>query len=233
MKIQCFHSSSKGNLYGVSDGTTQIMIDCGVEFQEIRKCFNFSISALAGCLITHEHGDHAKSWDKVARYTPVYMLKETAESLKATGYNVKVYTPKQAFKLGTFLVVAIPAVHDVPCCSFLIRSIITNEVVLFATDTAYITHKVYNVNYAMIECNYQLEILNKAVDSGHLDASARNRIVASHLGLDTALNILKGINPATLQEIHILHLSSRNSNPTEIKKIVERELGKPVYVAKE
>lgn len=233
MKIQCFHSSSAGNLYSVSDGKTQIMIECGVEFKEIQKCFNFNLSALAGCLITHSHSDHSKSWKHVAKYTDVFMLKETAQELKASGYRVKHYTPYKSLKLGTFLIVPFDGEHDVPCCCFLIRSMETNEMLLFATDTAYLHAETKNLNfhYAMIECNYQLERLNEDVDKGILEPSARSRIVGAHLGLNTALEVLKGINPNTLKEVYALHLSSRHADEKEVRQTIEQAIGKPVYVA--
>ena len=234
MKIQCFHSSSAGNLYSVSDGTTQIMIECGVEFKEIQKCFNFNLSALAGCLITHSHSDHSKSWKHVAKYTDVYMLEETAEELKAFGYRIKRLsssTTTPSFDLGTLKIKPLPANHDVPCCSFLINSYVTKEQLWFITDTAYVGYGAYNTHYAMIECNYQLERLNEDVDKGLLEPSARNRIVGSHLGLNTAVEILKGINPNTLKEVYALHLSSRHADEKEVKQTIEREIGKPVFVA--
>ena len=233
MKIQCFHSSSLGNLYSVSDGQSRIMIECGVEFKEIKKCFEFSLSALEGCLVTHQHGDHAKSWKDVARYTPVYMLQDTAKALKASGYNLKHYTPMEVFNLGTFTVLPIPAVHDVPCCSFIIRSKATDEVLLFATDTAYLRNITTVAHYAMVECNYQREIINEAADSGKLEPAARNRIMASHMEFRTTLEILKQINPKALKEIYILHLSNRHADAEKIKKTIEQELGKPVTIAEE
>jgi phosphoribosyl 1,2-cyclic phosphodiesterase len=233
MKIQCFHSSSEGNLYSISDGKTRIMLECGVDFKEIQKCFDFKLSEVAACLITHEHGDHAKSWEKVSKYTPVYMRKETAEALGAKGYNIKHYTPNEPFIIGDFNITPYSAWHDVPCCYFIIHNIATRERLIFATDTAFIPCAPYHANYAMIECNYQREILNESVDRGRLNNIARNRIVRSHFGLDKVVELLKGINPATLQEIHILHLSGRHTDAAIVKKTIEEAVGKPVYIAKE
>ena len=231
LKIQCFHSSSNGNLYGISDGETTIMLECGVDFKEIQRCFDFKLSEVAGCLITHEHFDHAKSWEKVSQYMPVYMLKDTAEALGAKGYNIKHYTPHEAFVVGTFKVIPVAAIHDVPCCYFVIYSTETKEQVLFATDTAYLPKSAYNTNYALIECNYQLEIINEAVDRGHLNNIGRNRIIRSHMGLDTTVSILQSLNPATLKEIYILHLSGRNADESHVKKTIEEAVGKPVHIA--
>lgn len=232
MKIQCFHSSSAGNLYSVSDGETEIMIECGVEFKEIQKCFKFNISSLGGAITTHCHFDHAKSWRDVSKYIPVYMLKETADELGANGYNIKAISFLNTFHIGTFYVLPIPAVHDVPCCSYLIRSMVTDETLLFATDTAYMKYAISKVNYAMVECNYQQKYINESVESGGLDASFRKRIMSTHSELETTVRFLKGLDQKCLKEIYVLHLSKRHTDANEIKERIQRETGKPVFIAK-
>lgn len=231
LKIQCFHSSSRGNLYGISDGKTTLMLECGVDFKDIQKSFDFKLATVEACLVTHEHKDHAKSWEKVAQYMPVYMLKETAGALGAKGYNIKHYTPHEALKLGDFTILPLPASHDAPCCAFDIYNAETRERVLFATDTSILKEYPRNVSYALIECNYQLEIINEAVDRGHLNNVGRNRIIRAHMGLDTTAKILQSLNPATLKEIYILHLSGRHNDAAYVKKTIEQAVGKPVHIA--
>ncbi|HFL1025859.1 MBL fold metallo-hydrolase [Listeria monocytogenes] len=51
-------SGSKGNAYVISSGRSQLLIECGINFDKIRKALNFDLSAVEGCLISHEHGDH-------------------------------------------------------------------------------------------------------------------------------------------------------------------------------
>lgn len=231
LKIKCFHSSSRGNLYSISDGYTTIMLECGVDFKTIQKCFDFKLSEVAACLITHEHKDHAKSWEKVAKYMPVYMLKDTAEALEAKGYNIKHYTPHEAFNVGAFKILPATAIHDAPCFYFVIYNTETKEQVLFATDTSQIPKIAYNTHYALIECNYQLDLINEEVDRGRLNNAGRNRIIRSHMGLDTTVKILQGLNPTTLKEIYILHLSGRHADEAHVKKTIEEAVGKPVIIA--
>lgn len=233
MKIKCFHSSSKGNLYSISDGVTEIMIECGVSFKEIQKCFKHRLSRLGCCLITHEHGDHSRSWEKVMRYTPVYMLPETAEALGAKGYNLAFYTPDVRLNIGTFNILPIKAAHDVPCCYFIIKSKATGEKLLFATDTAYLPIIDRNVHYAMIECNYTLESLNREVDMGRLHPAMRNRIIKSHMGWQTTEDIIRSLNLNLLKEIHILHLSNRHGDAEKIFENVISITGTLVYIADE
>jgi hypothetical protein len=161
------------------------------------------------------------------------MLKETAEALKASGYNVNHYAPLKVFELGSFVILPIPANHDVPCSSFLLRSRNTGETLLFATDTAYLRHKIPNINYAMIECNYELYRLNESADRGKIDIGARDRILSSHMELNTTIGILNNINQDLLKEIYILHLSGRHADAKTVKQTIERKFGKPVYIAGE
>ncbi|WP_444705619.1 hypothetical protein, partial [Mariniphaga sediminis] len=60
MKLKILGSSSKGNCYLLIDATGQTLaIEAGVRFSDVQKAINFQTSNLVGCLVTHEHGDHA------------------------------------------------------------------------------------------------------------------------------------------------------------------------------
>jgi len=54
-------SSSAGNLYTVTDGTSMIMLESGVRITKIRQALNHKLSIIEACLVTHSHGDHAKA----------------------------------------------------------------------------------------------------------------------------------------------------------------------------
>lgn len=60
IEIEAISSSSKGNCYRVTDGKTPLLLECGITFKEMQRAFDFDMS-FAGCLITHEHGDHCKA----------------------------------------------------------------------------------------------------------------------------------------------------------------------------
>lgn len=61
MDIQVLASSSKGNCYRVSNGSTPLLLECGIRFKEIQQKLNFRLSEIAGCLVSHEHQDHCKA----------------------------------------------------------------------------------------------------------------------------------------------------------------------------
>lgn len=64
MIINSFASSSKGNCYLISDGTTKLLIECGISIDKIRK---FTKMDFLACLVTHEHKDHCSSLIKFAK----------------------------------------------------------------------------------------------------------------------------------------------------------------------
>ena len=55
MDIQVFASGSTGNCYKVSDGTTSIMLECGIPIKRIKKGCDYKIHEIAACLISHGH----------------------------------------------------------------------------------------------------------------------------------------------------------------------------------
>lgn len=115
--------------------------------------------------------------------------------------------------------------HDVPCIGFLIYSVVTNEKLLFATDTYMIKYAFHGLDYIMIEANYDVNLVE--------DDALKNRLFKSHMGIDTTINYLKSIDLSNVKQIYLLHLSSRHSNEADFKKRVQAATGKPVVVCEE
>lgn len=55
MQVDIYGSSSKGNSYRISDGKTNILLDCGLPFKTIQEKSGFAICDIHACLISHEH----------------------------------------------------------------------------------------------------------------------------------------------------------------------------------
>ena len=81
MTFTSLASSSHGNCYVVSDGETAILLECGISFRRIKKGLGFDLSAIRGCLVSHEHKDHAKSvMDMIKSGVEVFASEGTARS---------------------------------------------------------------------------------------------------------------------------------------------------------
>ena len=121
-------------------------------------------------------------------------------------------------------------VHD---CAGSLGFLIQNQSgdkVMFATDTSYIKYRFNGITSLMIECNFCDEILAKNVEAGHIHPAMAKRIRDSHMSIDRVLDLLKANDLSCLREIHLMHLSSDNSNEDEFKQRVQAATGVPVYV---
>jgi len=83
----------------------------------------------------------------------------------------------------------------------------------------------------MIECNYSKKILDENIAAGRVPAAQKNRIIKSHMSLKTVKDMLRANDLSQVKEIHLLHLSDRNSSAKLFKKEIQELTGKPVYIA--
>lgn len=228
MKIIPIASSSKGNAYLISDGQTTILIECGISYNELKKKSDFIVpSGIDACLVSHSHSDHAKSVKHLLRYgVRVIASQATFDELGIKGHhNAKSVRNKQFVTVGTFEIMFLEMFHDVPCIGFFIRSCVTKERLLFATDTYMIKYAINGLNYIMIEANYDIDLVESD--------SQRKRLVNSHMSIETAIEYLNSIDLTNIKEIYLLHLSARHSNEMDFKRRVMEATGKPVIICQE
>ena len=82
MNFESLASSSAGNAYIVSDKETRILVECGVPYRRLQRLTGFDTSSFAGCILSHEHGDHAKCHaDLIKNGVSVYATEGTARFL--------------------------------------------------------------------------------------------------------------------------------------------------------
>lgn len=215
----------------VDDGSSRLLLECGISFKDIQKSLNFETSKLAGVLVTHEHRDHCKGLDSVLkRGLNVYMSKGTKEALAMEHHRIKTVESKKQFEVGSWTALPFDVQHDVSePLGFLLQSE-SGEKLLFATDTYYIKYKFTGVNYLMIECNYDQETLNRNVLNGYVHPAMRKRVMKSHFSLENLLEFFKANDLSKVQEIWLLHLSDGNSNEERIRTEVARATGKMIFI---
>lgn len=231
MEIKVIASSSKGNCYLLDDGKTQILIEAGITFNKLIRKVN--ISNISGVLVTHEHQDHAKAVsDLIRRGKRVYSAKETFSALGIEKNGLaKPIVEYQLQMIKTFAIIPFPTQHDAAKpLGFLIKSLVTNEVVLFATDTYYVKNKFEGLNYIMIECNYANDILEKR---DNISKKQKDRLYKSHFELENVKEFLRNQDLSQVKEIYLMHLSSGNSDEERFKREIQELTGIPVYVCQE
>lgn len=231
IEITAFGSSSKGNAYRVTDGVTPLLLECGIKYREIQKGFNFQMSSIAGCLISHEHGDHSKSIKDVLKAgIDVYTSEGTAKALNINHYRLRHIRAKEQFHIGNWTVLPFDTEHDAAESLGFLLANQAGEKLLFITDSYYCRYKFAGISHLMIECNFSQEILNQNIAEGRVPFAMKKRLMRSHFSLENVKDFLKANDLSKVQEIWLLHLSDTNSNADQFKREIQELTGKMVFV---
>jgi phosphoribosyl 1,2-cyclic phosphodiesterase len=236
MNFEVLASSSAGCCYRLSGGGAKapILIEAGIRFQLIQQGLNFQVSQLAGCLVSHCHGDHARAiGDLMHVGVPVYTSAGTWSVYKGKRNPVleKTLTAREVAQVGDWTVLPFEAVHDAPGTLGFIIGSPSGERLLFLTDSAYCPYKFEGLTHIAVEANFDLDIMRANVASGEMHGGRVKRVFTTHMSLDRLLEMLKSNDLSKVQEIHLLHLSSSNADPVAFKTAVQRATGVPVYIA--
>jgi phosphoribosyl 1,2-cyclic phosphodiesterase len=233
MQLQIINSNSLGNAYILSNDKEALLIECGVRFEKIKQAIGFKISKIKGCILTHEHGDHAKSVADVMKAgINVYSSKGTHEAL-GTAYNhrAKVVQNGLPFSVGSFKVMPFDVKHDV---AQPFGYLINHEecgTVLFLTDSYYSEYYFPGLNNIIVEANYCQKILDHRLTNGENPKFLRDRVITSHMSLETCKGLLQANDLTQVNNIVLIHLSDRNSDADRFKREVAEATGKPVHIA--
>lgn len=234
MKINVLASGSKGNAYIVCTTDVTLLLEAGISFKVLQRASGYSLSSVDACLITHEHKDHAYSVkDVIKSGIDVYMSEGTREAL-SLGNSHRLHTVKaqEKFWVGNVFIYPFEAVHDAKePLSYLIVDTVTNERLLFFTDTSQVKYRFSGVTHMLAECNYSKERILSSFDGQMIDASLVGRVVRSHLSLESLVKYLEGSDLSVLKEIYLIHLSDKNSDEEYMKTEVQKVTGTLVVVA--
>lgn len=234
--VKILASGSSGNCYRVSDGHTSVLLDAGIPISRIRDALGHRLQDIAGCLITHEHGDHIKAAkDLAAAAISVYGTRGTFKAKKLYGWRYKAVTPLVPFFIGTMRVMAIPTEHDAAePVAYMIDSFVSDpdhgQRLIYITDTYYFRYMIGDVHVAMIECNYDDDVLQDNIRNGSVHTARAKRTYSSHMSLDTVIKTVKSFGKS-LQVVYLLHLSDANADAKKMVAAVEQATGVRVYVA--
>jgi Metal-dependent hydrolases of the beta-lactamase superfamily I len=211
MQLKVLGASSAGNCYLLENDTECLILDAGIKSLEIKKALDFNISKVVGVVVSHSHGDHAK-------YVKDYL-----------DMGIKAFRPyetnQRTIEFGNFKIKAFELEHDVPCFGFYIAHEEIGKLV-YITDTKYVKYKFENLDHIMVECNHSRELIYQ-----NMIQSLGERIMNTHMGLDTCKGFVQANNSPNLRNIVLMHLSSQNSDEKLFKREIERVVSCPVYIA--
>ena len=230
MIFQSLASSSSGNAYLVSDGQTNILIECGLSHKKLQQACGFKLTSLDAVLISHEHKDHSQCVDKLlASGIPVYLSQGTARALELPEKLLDMATEMIAgeqFTVGTMVIKPFSTFHDAQePMGFVMQSQVDWDVFAFATDTVNLPYNFPGVNILALEANFQQDILDR---SERMPEKTKKRVSNTHMEIDKLCECLRRMDLRSCRELWLLHLSSAMSHEGQFVYKVQRAV--PAWV---
>lgn len=227
-------TGSSGNAYVLQAGGSSLLLEAGLPIRQIVRAVP-DWRSVAGCLITHEHGDHAQSAEAVARMGIKTIASEGTVAALCPDGSLSVINAVQmlsALRLGDFTVLPFETQHDAAQpCGYLIRYEPTGETALYATDTYYLSRTFPGIHYWIVECNYIDEILDAQLEEDELTAALRKRLKKSHMSLRRLVDALRANDLRKTRAIILVHLSDERSNERAMVQAVKDATGLEDVVA--
>lgn len=247
MKFQVIASGSKGNLTLVTASNTNILIDAGISIKEINSRIDFDLTKIDAIFITHEHIDHVKYVESIARNANaiIYVNEASFNKMKLKYFKklddlkIKFIKPNEQVVVKDIKVLSINLQHDVECCYGYIM-VENNHSLAYCTDTGFIPllyiELLKRVDSIIIESNHDVEMLLHSNRPWIL----KNRIlsVKGHMSNKICGEVLnKIIEGGVLKNVVLAHLSEEcNTEELAIDTVlenIESTLLPQIYVAKQ
>lgn len=242
MEIKTIATGSSGNCYLLTaPNGDQLLLECGIPWKRIAMGMKWDFSRLQGCVISHEHMDHARAAkDLLKRMIMVWASPGTLAAINCgdalTASPIRANEGdciEHVTKAGAFTIMAFTAIHDAAePLMFVIKDSV--DTLLFATDTQYMPRAFTGLTKIMIEANYDSKIMDENfVQNGDV-GPRRRRVMRTHMSIDTLEGWLRECEQnylfSNLKEIHLIHLSRQNSDMREFQDRIETSIGVPVYI---
>jgi len=234
MTICTLASSSSGNCTVVSQGSTHLLIDAGISLRKIKeglRTFDLTPDDLTGVLVTHEHSDHIKGLEMLAKYHSISVF-----SSVGAGHGIYYSKPQlepyingfeigAEFEMGDIVVSSFNIPHDA-CQSVGFCLQTGGKTLAYATDLGYITQEVMDsmrgADVAIIESNHDSIMLK----SGPYPASLKRRVSSQygHLSNNDCGKFAVELVKSGTRYLQLSHLSRENNTPELARKTVEQEM---------
>ncbi len=221
MKISILGSGSAGNSSFIEIGGKKILVDVGYSMKKINEklyTINETLGNIDAIFITHDHGDHMKSFGAISRKydIPLYVHKKSLNEVlhkmgKLDISKIHLLEDKKIF-LDNIMIENFDVMHDSAHnlgYSFTYR----NKKLSYVTDIGKITNIVKmgckNSDVLAFESNYDVNMLL----NGEYPWTLKNRVKSNvgHISNDEASKFFKDIANNKLKKLFLLHLSSDNN----------------------
>lgn len=230
MQLKVIGSGSSGNGYVLEAEQEALVIEAGCKLLECKRAIGFNLSKVVGCIVSHQHNDHAGYAKEYANAGIVVLALPSVIEAKQL-HGARAITLGRGYLMGGFKVLPFEVKHDVPCVGYLIEHVECGRV-LFVTDTYAYQYDFKGIHHWLIEANYADDILERNIVEGRVPQVMRNRLLLSHMEIGNTIGVLKRSDLSQTQNVVLIHLSDGNSNAKRFVEQVQAATGKPTCWAK-
>lgn len=232
MRFSLLGSGSRGNAVLVEEGNSCVMVDCGFSAREAQRrlaLLGKQIEDISAILVTHEHSDHIRGVDVLAKKhkTPLWMTQGTLDGASINeGLSVNVLEAGTPVEIGDLFIEPYTMPHDAnEPCNYVFGNgdrrlgMVTD----IGSETAQVRRYLSGCDALLLECNHDETMVNESEYPYFL----KQRILDDygHFSNEQAGNLLSNIDYSGLQHIVALHLSEKNNDEQLVRDVLSRVLG--------
>lgn len=231
--IASLNSGSNGNCYYIGNEREAVLVDAGISCRETEKRMKrigLSMEKVKAIFISHEHSDHIRGIEVIAKkyQLPVY---GTPATMQRAGlmlqewliYDLKAHHP---VRVGDLRVTAFPKQHDaIDPHSFIVEG---NGVTIgvftdIGAPCRHVETHFSRCHAAFLESNYDEAML----ENGAYPVYLKNRIRGDegHLSNVQALQLFHAHRPEFMSLVLLSHLSRDNNSPQVAQSLFEAHAG--------
>lgn len=230
LEFSVLSSGSKANALYVTDGSTRILVDCGLSAREISlrlAKIGVEPASIDALLISHEHSDHIRG-------VPIFAAKHCLDVWATAGtfsvwngradvpcFNRREFRAGDSFELGGLSVQTFSILHDAKD-PVAFRVAAGNCALGVITDLGAVTdvvaHHTANVDALVLESNHDLLLLKENHYPEHLKARIRSN--TGHLSNEQAADIVRRLSAKRDGRLQVLiggHISENSNHPALVR----------------
>lgn len=236
VRLTILGSGSSGNCAVISTERTTLLLDAGLSAKQIclrLDACGFSLDALDGILLTHEHQDHTGGIEVLSRKrsVPLFCTALTQETLIGNlGFRKqppwRLMTTGAAFEFQDLRIESFPVPHDaVDPVGFVIADEESRLGVL--SDVGFVTNlikdRLKNADSLFIEANYDTQLLENDTKRPW---STKQRISSrhGHLSNEQAAELVRDVAHPALSHVVLGHLSDDCNEPALASRYIRQAL---------